>query len=491
MERSSSRRPAGAGAGPARPRGAVRVRRALGWLLAAWLSTYGAATAQEPPPAEPAPAPQAAPAREQPPQEPAPGDVSFDELLAAEEAAAAADAEALARSRSRLPFELRSQPLEGLPAGMAALILGSRPGGQVVSSVLALPLGRAVEPAPPPPPPPIDEEAAAAEAAGEEGGTAAEAPPAPPADPGPPRELVALVVEIDGSTLLGPNPGERAEVEVFAYALAGNGGVRGFLSQRLPLDLADYGEALYAGGVKMVGHLALPPGEYVLRVLVHEASSQRFGLRAVPLTVPAGSAVSPPLAAEPAAGAESPWLLVLESPHGLFGRVDFGELLHRAGTPLPSALPVLPGDEAEIDLLITRGAAAPESFEARLLDVEGEPAATLAAPVLARSGTDLAGFDRLRLRLPLDELAVGSYFLTLAGVVDGREAISPELPLVVTRDTGGALVWTDVERRLSGGAASAELALGGQEEGGRRRGGARNERAERAVAAAYRAVLDR
>ncbi|HEX6203779.1 MAG TPA: tetratricopeptide repeat protein, partial [Thermoanaerobaculia bacterium] len=214
-----------------------------------------------------------------------------------------------------------------------------------------------------------------------------------------------------------------------------------------------------------------------------------FGLRAVPLTVAAGGALSPPLAAEPAAEAgSSPWLLVVESAHGTFGSVDFGELLHQAGTPLPSALPVLPGDDAELDVLVTRGAEVGGRLEARLLDTDGQPAATLPAEVLARRATDLPGFDRLRVRLPLDEVGVGSYFLTLAGEVDGRAVESAELPLVVTRDSGGGVLWTDIERRLSGGEVRAEVDLQG--EGGRRRG-RRNERAERAVATAYRAVLER
>lgn len=465
------------------------------WLAALALALAGtlaaapanAAPQEPPPPQDPPPAaqpadPPADPTAEAPADQPPHPEISFEELLAAEEEAAADAAEAAAR-RSRLPFQARSRPLQGLPAGMAALIMGSRPGGQVVSSVLALPLGRAVEPPPPSPPPPADETAE---------DDAPSAAPAPPpetalAETGPPRELVMLMVEIDGPSLLGPNPGETAQLEVFAYALAGNGAVRGYLSQRLPLDLAEVGEALFAGGVKLVGHLELPPGEYVLRVLVHEAASQRFGLRAVPLNVPAGAALSPPLAAEPAPAAASPWLLVVESPHGGLGAVDFGELLHQAGTPLPSALPVLPGDEAELDVLITAGATVGERLEARILDREGEPAARLPAAVLARRATDLPGFDRLRIRLPLDELAVGSYYLTLAGDVDGRPVESAELPLVVTRDGGGGeVLWTDIERRLSGGEARAALELGGE---GRQRRGSRNERAERAVATAYRAVL--
>jgi hypothetical protein len=471
--------------GDARLAAAVRALVAALALAAAFAAPPAHAAPQEPPPAtRPDDQPVTQPATPDTAEiaadeaQPRP-EISFEELLAAEDAAAADEAEALAR-RSRLPFQARSQPLQGLPAGMAALIMGSRPGGQVVSSVLALPLGHAVEPPPPPPPPPETGD----------GSGAAPAPTAAPAETGPPRELVVLMVEIDGPSLLGPNPGDTAQLEVFAYALAGNGGVRGFLSQRLPLDLTEVGEALFAGGVKLIGHLELPPGEYVLRVLVHETASQRYGLRAVPLTVPAGAALSPPLAAEPASAAASPWLLVVEAPHGRLGAVDFGELLHQAGTPLPSALPLLPGDDAELDVLVTTGAAVGERLEARLLDRAGQPAARLQATVLARRATDLPGFDRLRIRLPLDELAVGSYFLTLAGEVDGRAVESAELPLVVTRDgTAGEVLWTDVERRLSGGEARAALELGGEGEGRRR--SRRNERAERAVAAAYRAVLER
>lgn len=424
---------------------------AVGPVVALALLVALSAAAQEPdePSSQPPDAPADAPADE----------ISFDELLAAEEAAAAAEAALLAR-RSRIPFEAQAESLQGLPAGMAALMMTSQPGGQVVSSIMALPLGRPVAPTP------------------------RSAAPSPAADEGPPPELVVLLVEIDGPSLLGPGAADAAELELFAYALAG-GGVRGFLAQRLDLDLTEVGEALAAGGIRLVGHLELPPGAYHLRVLVHERTSQRFGLTHLPLSVSAGSALSPPLVAESAADAGDTWLDVVEAPHGTYGAVDFGDLLQRAGTPLPSALPLLAGDQAELDVLITRGAQLPRRLTARLLDVAFQPAAAVPVSVVARSPTELEGFDRLRVRLPLDEIEFGSYHLTLEGEIDGIAIASPELPLVALRNVGGAVVWTDIQRRLAQGESAPPLEL---TDG---RGRRHDARVERAIVTAYRAVLQR
>lgn len=413
----------------------------------------------------------------------APADTSFTDLLAEEAEADAAASEEEA-AETLLPFRRRSQPLQGLPAAMAALMMGSQPGGPVLTAVLALPLALTPPPAADPAAATASDPADPAAAADPAADAAAAAAEAAAAD----KALVALFVEIDGASLLGPTPGEAAEIELFAYALqAPGGGVAGFLSQRLAVDLAELGELIFAGGVKMVGHLELPPGDYVLRVLVHERSSQRYGLRHVALSVPSGVSVSQPLAPDPLA----PWLFVVESPHGAYGRVDYAALLQRAGTPPPSALPVIAGDRAELDVLLATGGAAeaPIDLEARFLDVAEEPAATAPVEILARRPTELPGFERLRIGVPLDALATGSYYLTLAGAAGGQALASPELPLVVLRQAQQAAVWTEIERQRSGAAPPAQLELGAGSPSRRR--DPRGERVARAIERAYADVLAR
>ena len=175
----------------------------------------------------------------------------------------------------RIDFALGAHRLHGLRPDLAALLLAGHEAGAVELAAVALPL-----------------------------------PGAGPTVP------VSLFIEVAGASLLGPAPAASPRFEVYAYAIDAGGGVRGFLAQGIDLDLEQMGEALYSGGFKFVGALNLPPGSYSLRLLVSELASQRYGVRAVPLELPAPTAaagvapeaagaaaapriVAPPLFAEP------------------------------------------------------------------------------------------------------------------------------------------------------------------------------------------------
>jgi len=349
-------------------------------------------------------------------------------------------------------YQLAARPLSGLPAAMAALMLGGESGGQIAAATLAVPLIL-----------PTSADAAA-------------------------HSAVAVVVEIDGPSLLGDDPPERVPVEIYVYALTRDGGVGGFLSQVFELDLGSLGEAVFVGGVKFTGHLELPRGDFVVRVLVHAPAAQRFALRSVEVTVPERSALFTPLVAE---AEDAPWLTVREAPHGEMGALELGRALALAELAIPSALPLLRGDEARFDILAwgVSGQAVPETLDVGVRDAEGRTVpGDWRAPVLARQPTGLAGLDRLRVRLPLGELPTGSYFLRFsAPSLGGAEAVTPELPALVVRGASAAELWTDVQRRLAGGEAHASLDL--EELGERRRG--RQRRVRQAVVAAYRGVLER
>lgn len=416
------------------------------------------------------------------PGDSAPGDRPLLDLdrLAEEEAAASAG----------IPFGLRARPLHGLPAGMAALLVGGREGGQIVIAPLAFPVlvprpeatgstGEAGEAAGESaadragegsPPGAVDAEASAA------GADAAETGPAVP------RAAVALIVEVDGPSLLGSDPGPTPRVELYAYAVTGDGEVAGFLSQSFELDLAEIGEAVFVGGVKFLGHLELPPGDYSLRILVHEPSSQRFGLSAVDLRVPTEPALTAALVAEPL---EAPWFLVAEAPHGELGALEPGKLLALAGIAMPSALPLLHGDAARFEVLThaTEGRDLPPRLTVAVSDGEGG-GGELVAEVTARQPTGLPRVERLSLEVPFGDLGSGSYFVSTAA--EGLGA-TPQRGVVVLRGDTTATLWPDVLRQISGDAPAATLDL--EEVRKRRRG--RQRRVRLAVADAYRRVLGR
>ncbi len=416
-----------------RSRRAPAARRPRRLAALAALAPPPARAAQEAPP--PPPAEETEPAAAAP---------SLDDYLGPAEGAAD---EAVAAEAAQLPFTLRARPLGGLPAGMAALLLGGGASGPVVVAAQAVPLG-------------------------------------PPVPGGGATAVVALTVEIDGPSLLGDAAPESPEVQVFAYALTAEGAVRGYLAQSFRLDLEKLGEAVYVGGVKFLGHLELPPGSYQLRLLVHESASQRYALRELHLEVPDRPALLAPLVDEPPAH----WVLVAEAPHDAAGEVPFADLFRRVGVGLPSALPVLQEDAAEISVPLygAAGVALPARLDARLEPSGDRPPLHVAAPVLERQAAVAPGLDRLRVRLPLADVPVGSYRLTLvAAGVGGSDLTTPELRLAVTHQRNQEVVWTDIQRRLSGAAPPPPVEL----DTGRRRAG--RERLRRAVEAAYTQVLER
>ncbi|HVF60455.1 MAG TPA: VWA domain-containing protein [Thermoanaerobaculia bacterium] len=138
---------------------------------------------------------------------------------------------------------------------------------------------------------------------GEEGGTlpvSALAVPLPGG--GAAQAAVPLLLEIDGPALLEGHVGRSLALEIYAYALDREQAVRGFLTQRVDLDLEKVEPQLRAGGLKFYGELALPPGAYTLRLLVRNAQSGARRLASLPVEVPAavaeagaGPLVSPPL----------------------------------------------------------------------------------------------------------------------------------------------------------------------------------------------------
>lgn len=177
---------------------------------------------------------------------------------------------------SPVHFDLQAHRLGGMRAQVATLLVQGGHGGGIATEVLAVPVDSAGE--------------------------------------GPGERLVPVLIEIEGPTLLSVRDEESESVwqrvEVYAYALTPQGAVQDFLTQTVRLDLELLGEQIYSGGLKLVGSLSLPPGQFSLRVLVMDADSGQYGLRSVPLIVPDASAAVAMLLAPLVAEPPGSWLLV-------------------------------------------------------------------------------------------------------------------------------------------------------------------------------------
>jgi VWFA-related protein len=153
---------------------------------------------------------------------------------------------------------------------------------------------------------------------GAEGGpvrlTALAAPASSP--PGSATADVPVRIEIDGSSLLHLHQGEDLPAEIYVYAMDAKGQVRDFLAQTLVLDLFKVESRLLESGLRYYGHLELAPGSYKLRVLVRNGRTGLYGLKIVPVEVPAtaqAGALPAAFAPDTTAGGGS-WLVVREAP---------------------------------------------------------------------------------------------------------------------------------------------------------------------------------
>ncbi len=99
---------------------------------------------------------------------------------------------------------------------------------------------------------------------------------------------IAILVELDGPSLLKASANGSALVEVYAYAFAKQGTEVHRLAEAFTIDSQAMDEIVWQGGVKYYGQLSLPAGRYDLHVLVQSHHSDSPTVRVQELLVPSG-----------------------------------------------------------------------------------------------------------------------------------------------------------------------------------------------------------
>ncbi len=331
---------------------------------------------------------------------------------------------------------VEARPLRGFRAEIATLIVQGVEGGALPFAALALP--------------------ERAEAAG--GGLV----------------RVPFVVEVPGAPLLAAGAAASGlTLEVYLYAIDGEGAVAAHLARAVELDLEALGEALFETGVKLADEFAVPAGTFALRFVVFEPASRRFGMRIEPLTV--GRQGLAGLAGPRWAETCPSWVAAGKAAEGL---------------ALPAARPVLVAGERAAAAAWTARQGAVARLAATLAPrtAAGRPGAG-GAPAAPREpvevelvsgphgplGLGRGGPARLELALRVPEIPQGIYELRLD---DGgaSEAAPPQEVWVVTeaalgaesaggiepardRRAGCGLAWSGILRRASGGSERAEAVL--------------------------------
>ena len=236
---------------------------------------------------------------------------------------------------------------------------------------------------------------------------------------------VPVLIEIDGASLPNNVPDGEMKFDIFLYAIAKDGSIADFFTQRLNLDLATFGDKLAESGLKMFGDLNLPPGEYSLRLLVREGRFGLYGTRATTLRIPSFSAdqptVLPPMFPEP----RGKWLLVRESTRGDPQSDRPYPFMQRNEPYLPAALPTIPShSEVEVYLVVYDLGDGPVSIYTEVIDLLGATHDQPKLRLLERTTNETAtgGQEVLIGRFHPHGLAAGRYTLlvTVANDRTGR-----------------------------------------------------------------------
>lgn len=121
--------------------------------------------------------------------------------------------------------------------------------------------------------------------------------------PGPGgKSRVPVLVEIPGSKLLAGISGKSTVANLYVYAFDKNAKVIDYLQQRIALDLEKAGDTIRGSGIRYLGTLRLPPGDYAVKALVRVEDNGKTGLVRTDVSVPTfekATILPPVLFAEP------------------------------------------------------------------------------------------------------------------------------------------------------------------------------------------------
>jgi hypothetical protein len=165
------------------------------------------------------------------------------------------------------------------------------------------------------------------------------------------KAYVPVVIEADGATLLAGNSPKIVPAEIYVYALDAQGSIRDYFDQTLRVDVDKAGKQLRQGGLKYFGHLELPPGEYVVRVMLRNGATGAYGRRSTMVTVPAFGGAEPVLLPPLFPEASGRWTVVREAPRGQQKDATYPFTVGQRAY-MPAALPTLhPGEAAAVALV--------------------------------------------------------------------------------------------------------------------------------------------
>lgn len=239
------------------------------------------------------------------------------------------------------------------------------------------------------------------------------------------KARVPVVVDATGAQLLQNVKGNTANANIFVYAFDGKGQVVDFMQQGVALDIAKTGDAVRASGVRYVGALRLPPGDYSVKALVRVEQTARVGLTTVHVAVPdfGTTAVLPPVSVQDV----GQWVMLVSPARGA-AATDILSLGERTFVPRTRAQ-VARGADQDIALMLRGIPLEDLSVTPTLVGADGtsHPAALQLA---GRTSPDEAGLVKLLFRFKPD-VAPGNYDLRFDVAPRGGAQTTVSMPVVI------------------------------------------------------------
>lgn len=229
------------------------------------------------------------------------------------------------------------------------------------------------------------------------------------------RAYVPVIIEVGGEKLLAGHEGDELAAEFYTYVSNDRGEMRDFFTQLVTLNLSEDGrETMRRTGLKYYGHLTLEPGDYLVRVLVRNATTGRTGVESLRVSVPdyaeAGTQLLPPFFFEP----PGRWFLVKEEQGMQRDTVVYPFTVN--GSPyIPSAKPVIePGQETDLVLVAYNLPAGDVEINGTVVSPDGAEVSAGRLALVERTVTGIGGLDKLLARFRVNDLASGTYTLRVA-----------------------------------------------------------------------------
>jgi hypothetical protein len=244
------------------------------------------------------------------------------------------------------------------------------------------------------------------------------------------RGYVPVIIDVDGPKLLAQSSGDKLYLEIYAYAIAKDGGVADFLSQNMGLDLEKVRSKLEAGGLKFFGDLDVPAGSYQVRVLVRDSKTGRSSTRSIPVTVPEFGAGSPTLAMPLFPVATDGWLVVQEASGSAERKQRPFPFTVNGSSFLPAARPVIhPDGEAQFVLVGYNLGEGSIPLETQCIGADGKVVTGPKVSFMGRGKTAESDETQLLLKLQPNGLPAGEY--RLVTTIQGQPT-KASIPFVVS-----------------------------------------------------------